>query len=806
MKVSIRFLLGVLLLPLAAWGQSDCAFSIRGIVADAETKGVLSAAAIFIVELNKDGATSGADGKFTIASLCEGQYTLRCSFVGYKTFSTKVTITKSINVDFLLVKEVSQLNEVIVRDKLNNIEGSQNFVALNEKQLAESAGKTLGEALKEIPGVNSIQSGPGIFKPVIHGVHSQRVLILNHGIRQEGQQWGAEHAPEIDPFIASQVVVIKDASAIKYGTDALGGVVVVNPPDLPEKAGLGGSVSAVAQSNGRSGTISGTLEGGIKRYDGWGWRVQGTAKRAGDFKTPTYFLTNTGIKEFDFSVATGFHSKKYGAEIFFSHFQTQLGILKGTSISNLDDLLIAMERETPQYTSGFSYSIGEPRQEVSHNLLKWNAHLKTNKGEWRVQYGFQHNSRKEFDIRVGAALSKIPAIDLQLNSHTLETEYELGEKNNKTLCVGATAMYQDNSNVPGTQRIPFIPNFTNISGGAFAISKLQFGTWMVDVGARYDYRSYQVTGYDFKNTLYKDNLVFHNPSATVGASVPLDKRQTFSSNLSSAWRPPHVAELYSLGTHQSAAAIEYGLLLNDSTNEVMNFKTVPFKIENALKWVNTYRYSSEKFQAEATAYVNYIFNYIYLKPTGITQNVRGTYPYLRYTQTDASFVGFDFSGSWQATHQLKVSSKLSLLSATDASNRDYLVFIPSNRYEVAVRFDEPTRFVLKNFFFETKIKYIAQQQRAPRVITVREIKESRENGIDLFKNNAANFDFMAAPAGYYLWNASTGFSITNEKVKYDFRVAAENILNATYREYTNRFRYYANDLGQNFIVSLKCIF
>ena len=795
----------VLLLPLNGMAQSDCSITISGNVLDAESKEALPSANVFVTELNK-GTVADSNGKFSIHSLCAGSYTLVCSFVGYKSVSIRITVTKNTSKDFSLVNESTQLNEVVVQEKLANTESVQNFVVLNEKQLAESAGKTLGESLKEIPGVNSIQSGPGIFKPVIHGVHSQRVLILNHGIRQEGQQWGAEHAPEIDPFIASNVVVIKDASAIKYGTDALGGVVVVNPPDLPEKNGMSGSVNAIAQSNGRSGTISGMLEGGIANHNGWGWRVQGTAKRAGDFKTPTYHLTNTGIKELDFSAATGYHAKTYGVEIFFSHFQTQLGILKGTSIGNLDDLIAAMEREPPQYTSGFSYKISEPRQEVSHNLIKLNGHLQTKKGEWRLQYGFQNNNRKEFDIRIGAALSKIPAIDLQLNTHTLETEYEITNSKNTTLCFGASGMYQDNNNVPGTQRIPFIPNFTNLSGGAFVISKLHIQKWTVDFGARYDYRSYSVIGYDFKNTLYKDNLIFKNPSATAGATLQLDKKQSLSINLSSAWRPPHVAELYSLGTHQSAAAIEYGLLLNDSTNEVMSIKDVPFKIEQALKWVNTYHYQVERFQFEATAYVNYIFNYIYLRPTGITQNIRGTYPYFRYTQTDASFLGLDFSGSWQVSSRIKFSPKMSLLRATDERNHDYLVFIPSNRLEAALRFEEPIRYDLKNFFIETKIKYTAQQHRAPRVVTVREIKEAHEQGIDPFANNSSNFDFMAAPAGYYLWNLSTGFSVNKNKVRYDFRVAAENILNSTYREYTNRFRYYANDIGSNFIISLKCIF
>lgn len=777
---------------------------MSGKVFDVETKEALPLADVFVTEL-KIGSSTDGQGKFTINSLCAERYTIVCSFVGYKTISTQISITKNTSMDFSLEPEITQMKEVIIEEKLAKVEGVQNYVNLNEQQLAESAGKTLGESLKEIPGVNSIQSGPGIFKPVIHGVHSQRVLILNHGIRQEGQQWGAEHAPEIDPFIATNVVVIKDASAIKYGTDALGGVVVVNPPELPEKAGMGGTINAIAQGNGRSGTISGMLEGGLKKYDGWGWRVQGTAKQSGDFKTPTYHLTNTGIKELDFSGAMGYHAKKYGAEIFYSHFQTQLGILKGTSISNLDDLVAAMEREPPQYTSGFSYTISEPRQEVSHNLLKLNGHLQTKKGEWQFQYGFQNNNRKEFDIRKGGR-SQIPSIDLQLNTHTLETEYEVTNNKSSTLCIGVTGMYQDNNNIPGTQRIPFIPNFTSLSGGVFVITHLQLQKWIADVGVRYDYRSYDVIGYDFINKLYKDNLIFKNPSATIGATLPIDKKQSFSTNLSSAWRPPHVAELYSLGTHQSAAAIEYGLLLNDSTNEVMSLNDVSFKNEQALKWINTYQYQANPFQFEATAYVNYIFNYIYLRPTGITQNIRGAYPYFRYTQTDASFLGLDFSGSWQISQRVKLSPKMSLLRAADDRNNDYLVFIPSNRFEVAIRFEEPKNYALKNFFFETKIKYVARQYRAPRVVTAREIQEANELGIDLFANDPSNFDFMAAPAGYFLWNASTGFSIKKEKVRYDFRAAAENILNSTYREYTNRFKYYANDIGCNYILSVKCIF
>lgn len=747
-----------------------------------------------------------ADGYFHFENLCQDTYRVNIQYLGYVTQELSIQMNDDIVRSIQLKQEMKTLEEVIIIEQVEHVEAAQNYSILGDKQLAETAGKSLGETLKEIPGVNSIQSGPGIFKPVIHGVHSQRVLILNYGIRQEGQQWGAEHAPEIDPFIASNIVVIKDASAIKYGTDALGGVIVVNPPELPKKAGVGGSLNSVLQSNGRSGTLSGMLEGGIKKIDGWGWRLQGTAKRSGDFHTPTYSLTNTGIKELDFSSATGYHSEKLGAEVFFSHFQSEIGILKGTAIGSLEDLEAAMTRPEPQYTSGFSYSISEPRQQVNHNLLKVNGHILTDKGEWRLQYGFQTDKRKEFDFRPGEDLANTPAIDLQLNTHTLEGEWKNDPSEKMTSSLGITGMLQQNSNVFGTKRIPFIPNFNNLSGGAFGITKLILDRWTLDGGIRYDYRFYHVAGYDFKNAFYSDDLTFHNLSGTLGGSVQLNPEHTLNFSLSSAWRPPSVTELYSMGTHQSAAAIEYGLLLNDSTNEVMEISDVNFKNEQAVKFVGTHHFQRKKFKLETTGYINYILNYIYLRPTGVTQNIRGVYPYLRYTQTDALFLGIDFSGTWLLHEHFKVTPKVSLLRASDYRNHDYLVFIPSNRYDVMLRYDEASRFWLTNFFFETKIKYTARQNRAPRVITVSEIIDANDQDINLFEEDNSNFDFMAPPDGYWLVNMSTGFSIKDEKTKYDFRLSAENLFNTTYREYTNRFRYYANEIGSNYILSVKCTF
>lgn len=802
---------GRLILPLlilfvkatTSLAQPDCTSIISGRVVDDSGTAVMGATVG--IPGSAWGTSTDEGGNFKLDKICRGNQTLLAHSLGFQDYIQRIKVSDdSLFITIILTPLTEQLKEVVVQDHHDMTDHAQNYSVLTEAQLAEKAGKSLGESLREITGVNTIQSGPGIFKPVIHGVHSQRILILNDGVRQEGQQWGAEHAPEIDPFVATNIVVIKDASSIKYGTDALGGVILVNPPGLPDKPGVSGTVNSVLQSNGRSATVSALLEGGIPRHAGWGWRVQGTAKGAGDFHTPDYSLTNTGIRELNYSAATGYHKDNFGVDVYFSHFGTEVGILRGTAVNNVEDLEDAMGREVPLYTAPFSYDIDEPRQEVQHDLVKLNAHLKSGKSEWRLQYGFQSNRRKEFDFRIGE-LSEVPVLNLKLTTHTVETEFETNLTETNTLCLGVTGMFQKNSSIAGIQRIPFIPNFSNTSGGAYAVTKLVYNKFTVDLGARYDYRYYSVSGYDYKNSLFQSTSLFHNASATAGATIPLNANQAIRLNLSSSWRPPSVAELYSLGTHQSAASIEYGLLLDPETNEVLDINNVNFKTEQALKWVGTYQHRWNNWELEVSPYFNYILNYIYLRPDGLAQSLRGPAPAFRYTQTDASFAGVDFSARWSMTQHLIVSPKASLIRAKDQTKDDYLVFIPPNRYEVFVRY-EHNQSTPGNFFFEAGVRYVDKQRRAPRTIPPGEFLDASDTGSDPLNGTDDNFDFMDAPSAYALLSASAGTSLKTENVRYDFRIASENLLNTSYREYTNRFRYFADEIGRNFLLSIKCIF
>jgi len=803
LKNPLILFLAFFLPALISVGQVNCNLSIAGKVLD-ESKNPLPGATVYITELNI-GEVTDQNGNYSFTGLCSGHYIFEIKYLGYQTQHVNLDLKKSEQLETIMTVVDQLLTEVIISDHLDPVGKAVNYGALSGKSLGEVRGKSLGESLQNITGVNTIQSGPAIFKPVIHGVHSQRILILNNGIRQEGQQWGAEHAPEIDPFIASNIVVIKDAGAIKYGTDALGGVVIVTPGELPTDQPTGGQIHLVGSSNGRAGILSGMLEGGVQKYKGWGWRVQGTARQSGDLYSPHYNLSNTGFRELNYSASAGYHKGGKGLEVFYSHFNTTIGILRGSVVASMGDLAWSLEQEPPQNTEPFTYRINQPWQEVKHDLLKLTSHIRNGNNFYNLQYGLQINNRLEFDVRKGS-LNELPALGYRLYSHTLDVDWELTKTPTHKRSVGLNGMLQDNNKMNGTQTLPFIPNFNNYSAGLFWIEKISRSKWDWEMGARYDWRYYRVVGFDFRNQLYRSKFNFNNVSATVGGTFRINTISSVTSSLGTTWRPPNVAELYSLGTHQSAAAIEYGVLLDEITNAVRSPDEADFHAEQAIKWVNTYRLQKEKWNAEISGYINYIFNYFYLKPRGVTENTRGIFPYFRYTQTDASFVGVDFSLNYSFTKKLKVNSRMSLLCAKDETNDDYLIFIPSNRYEISMRYDAPAVASFRSPYIEIKLKYVTKQSRAPRVVAIRDIIEAKEQGIDLFETDNRNFDFIDSPAGYFLPSIGMGISKPIQDTKLDLRVSVENLTNQAYREYSNRMRYYADEIGRNISIALKYSF
>lgn len=168
---------------------------------------------------------------------------------------------------------------------------------------------------------------------------------------------------------AGKITVIKGASGLQYGGDAVGGLVIIEPIQVKKDTLYGKSIVNLA-SNGRGGSISSSLHKGNEK--GWSWNVLGTFKYAGDREAPDYVLSNTGNREANFSGDLKFTGKKYDFAGFYSYYNTTIGILSASHIGNVNDLYNAITNKVPAVVNDFTYSIKNPKQEVQHHLAKLN--------------------------------------------------------------------------------------------------------------------------------------------------------------------------------------------------------------------------------------------------------------------------------------------------------------------------------------------------------------------------------------------------------------------------------------------------
>lgn len=755
----------------SSFAQQTCHAVLEGFVLDAHDKTALPFAGVYIEEL-KLSCTCDEKGGYRFTGLCQGTYTLKVVHLNCEPLTQIITVNGNTVHHFYPEHHTEQLRGIEVRDLRNADKLLLPETELSGEKLRQTRGQTLGESLRSIPGVNTLQTGNSIAKPVIHGMHSQRLLILNNGIRQEGQQWGAEHAPEIDPLIADKLKVVKGAGSVRYGSDAMAGVILVEPRALRDSAGVAGEVLMVGASNGRSGTASAFLEGNHKRIKAFSWRVQGTLKKAGSLSAPTYTLANTGLTEYNFSYALGWKKKFYGAEVFYSQFNTKLGILGPSHTGNLSDLQRALQSEVPAETGKFTYQINRPYQHAGHELFTARAWLHDGaSGKWLLQYGRQYNLRYEYDkhrpLSDSLAGLNHPELQFELSTHTADLTYEHGFLKHGRGCAGISIITQTNT----YEGRALIPNFRNRGIGVFWMEKYPMGDFVAEAGLRYDYRKLEV----FRNvrlpgggnTIEQSLHPFQNFSGNAGLLYRPDSTLQLSLHAGTAWRPPSVNELYSFGLHHGAAAIEYG---NDSLGS-----------ERTLNGIFALRYAPfPALLLDANAYVHSISNFIYRKPTmQPVLTIRGAFPGFQYTQTNALLRGCDVSAAWNLLPHVQLGAKASWLRATDQHADNWLIMMPSDRYEGNFTYRFKPFAHLHDVYLTASWLYVTRQWRVP-----------------------LNSDFAEPPAAYHLLNLHmAGFVfLWNRNIELGFSVF--NAGNTRYRDYLDRFRYFADAMGRNYTLRM----
>ncbi len=738
------------------------------LVVDAETGAPVVAATIKVAE--KWYLTDGN-------GMCEVPYDgptvkLTVKVLGYDevneaTFST----TKDWRILVKITPTSFDVEEVRVTAQQRATSKLQQAAAITAKVIERNSSKSLGQMLEQIPGVSTISTGGTIYKPVIQGMHSSRILMINNGVKLESQSWGEDHAPEIDHTGSNVVEVVKGAEAVRYGYGAIGGVVIFSQAPLPyghDKLKVNGSVNLGYTTNDRGYNGTGMVELGWKAV---GLRVHGMYQQAGDYRTAQYVLNNTGFKNISMSVLTGVRYKWLTATLYGSIYTSRSGIYYASKVSDVDQLMMRFLAGRPDENTiqPFSYKIIPPFQQTQHIMGKADFKFRlTNDHTLDLSLAYQENLRQEFENRKQAKYSLLPVQDLQLSSVTGELVWNgkwglLGMESQ----LGLSGMYQYNYNVPGTKTPAFIPNYAALTMGIFGFHKIKFGPVQCSLGMRYDLRAMDVNGYSSISsnaTYYGGFRLYRNFTGMLATYYQITKNIEARVNIGWSWRPPDVNEMYATGLHHGT----YWVVGNPNLKSEMGYKAVlGAKYHNA--WI----------VVEPSMFFQYIGNFIYDNigegKNRFHNHPSGKFPKFIYGQDNARFFGGDIAITGIPYEGLSIKFTGEWINAKNLSKGNWMPFMPSDRYRLGANYQISWGKKMQwHSAFALESSYVTKQRRF-------------DPSKDLVPES---------PDAYFLLHASAEVTwdfVGNRSLT--FIVMGENILNALYKEYTDRFRYYAHARG-----------
>jgi iron complex outermembrane receptor protein len=780
----------------------ECSYTFTGKIIDFHDKTPLVGASVNVLNLNKF-TTADLFGNFEINNLCKGEIVIEIKHISCETKRITINLETSVSKEIFLEHHLEELNEVIVT---NNTKTEKTSVeqSIKQKVIAQFTDKSLGDALNTISGVSSLNTGNSIVKPMIHGLHSSRLLIINNNVRQFDQEWGAEHAPNIDINTSDRIDVIKGANSLIYGSDAIGGLILIRPENFVLKDSLYGATATSFNTNGLGGNISSKL---IKTYkSGYYTKLQANYKRFGDFKTANYNLSNSGTISKNASARFGYKSFEKGFDAYFSFVDNTIGIIRAAHVGNVNDLIRAINRKEPSFIDDFSHFIDNPKQTITHHLGKLEAYKRFKAlGKLTLQYDFQINRRKEFDRR-RAGFRDIAAADFRLFTTSFQSNLKIDVVENMTINTGLLLRYQQNDSADESITrisIPLIPDYDKYEAGIYATGTLNLNSETeISTGIRYDFsrieaeKKYKVFDWQQNNydTLFPEfstgvienfeiyttpNFNFHNISASLGLLKKIGNHNELVFNYGLASRIPNVSELFSNGLHHSAARIETGNLL--------------LKKEVANKFVASYERKTQKFQFSASPYYKYINNFIQLIPAGeALTTIRGAFIEWQYHQVNAQIFGVDIDVNSKITENYNYKGSLSLLRGDNITDNEPLIHMPSTN-------------------FSNSISY-SNQKLNQFTIGITQYTELRQNRFPDYNFNEFNpillddvyVDISTPPNTFTLYhlNSSMNFKLP-QKRNLHIAFNIENVFNTTYRNYLNRLRYFADEVGRNFNIKIK---
>lgn len=667
---------------LAAYGQT----TIRGTVLD-ETRKPIIGATIFLN--GSKGTVADMDGSFSFTDVRAKNFCVEVSALGFsKASRCGKTDTLASALVFVLVPSVENLDEVTVNgsveEELKRTE-SLSIQHVQEEFLDEAKGASLMQSLDAIPGVNSMDIGTGISKPMIRGMSSYRVVVAENGIKQEGQQWSSHHGISIDQGAVDHVEIIKGPASLQYGSDAIGGVINALPEPVPVEPGLSGEISLSAKSN--TNWLGSAGELAFRKGDFF-TNASFTFNSFDDFRIPeteSFLLPapvsaaeashqvrlgnqlyNTAGEERGLSVSTGI-VKKWGKSYFdVSYYGTTTGFFDWQGIQN--DSIRAIHSNSRR-------DLQLPYQQVSNYSIKHftTRYFKNDKLE--VGLGYQNNNSKEFanlSDRTGNRTEDLSHyqgignlnLGLYLQTFSGNVFYTLKRIERHAFKFGLNTQHQIHQR-DGYNHI--LPNYTRSSSGLFLTHKYTINKkWLLSSGARIDYTLFHVEEAISPDPALGDSIfnpefskTFPGTSFSLGLNYVPNRNTIVKINIGKSFRVPAVYELAAYGLHRHEARFEKGNIDNNPEQAWQ----LDLGIER--KW--------KVFAFKLSPFLTYFSNYLYLNPS---PELRQTGQVYEYRQSRAMLAGGELSARYRMGESIELGVDGEYVYAVNLDLNSALPFTP----------------------------------------------------------------------------------------------------------------------------------
>jgi len=457
------------------------------------------------------------------------------------------------------------------------------FTVISPKSLNRAVGTNIVDVIARQPGMAQISTGAGISKPVIRGLGYNRVIVVEQGIRQEGQQWGDEHGLEVDAEGVHSVEILKGPASIMYGSDAIAGVMILHPEPALEINTMQVKTGGEYQSN--NGLIDFHI-GLAGNMDGWLWNWHYAEKAAHCYKNAIDgYIPGSWYKERDIQGMFGLNKQWGHSWLRFSRVNFTPGITEGERNEETGELEWG-EDNMPKV-----YSDQLPFQRVLHTKVVSDNMFYLGGGTLKAILGYQQNYRREFENDLDEA-----ELAMRLHTYNYDVRYQLPLNNGWSLATGINGMWQKNVNRAEEM---LIPDYKLFDFGYFMTASRQIGRLHLSGGARIDNRHLTTTAFEEDGEMVFPDLSknFLGVTGSIGAVYNINDNLNVRLNAARGFRAPTVSELASNGVHEGSIRYELG--------------NADLKSEYSTQLDLGMEYTTSFVSVNAALFTNWISNYIF---------------------------------------------------------------------------------------------------------------------------------------------------------------------------------------------------